>query len=145
MFCPLYFTKILPLSFLTCKFFYKNSHTFHKTLCYYYKYVNIYIIYFMEGDNICMNSKQRAYLRSLANNIDPIFFFFLSGLSENLLKQIDDALEARELIKITVLDSVNDDILEIGNIIAEKTSSVFVQALGKKLTFYRHRNKGGMI
>lgn len=99
----------------------------------------------MEGDNICMNSKQRAYLRSLANNIDPIFQIGKSGLSENLLKQIDDALEARELIKITVLDSVNDDILEIGNIIAEKTSSVFVQALGKKLTFYRHRNKGGTI
>ena len=92
-----------------------------------------------------MNSKQRAYLRSLANNIDPIFQIGKSGLSENLLKQIDDALEARELIKITVLDSVNDDILEIGNIIAEKTSSVFVQALGKKLTFYRHRNKGGTI
>ena len=92
-----------------------------------------------------MTSKQRAYLRSLSNHIEPIFQVGKLGISDNLIKQIKEALKARELIKITVLDSVNDDILEIGNIIAEKTSSVFVQALGKKLTFYRHRNKGGMI
>ena len=50
-----------------------------------------------------MTSKQRAYLRSLANSIDPIFQIGKAGLSENLLKQLDDAIEARELIKINVL------------------------------------------
>ena len=53
-----------------------------------------------------MTSKQRAYLRSLANSIDPIFQIGKAGLSENLLKQLDDAIEARELIKINVFSVV---------------------------------------
>ena len=52
-----------------------------------------------------MTSKQRAYLRSLANSIDPIFQIGKAGLSENLLKQLDDAIEARELIKINVFSA----------------------------------------
>lgn len=50
-----------------------------------------------------MTSKQRAYLKSLASNTSAIFQIGKSGISENSIKQIDDALEARELIKITVL------------------------------------------
>ena len=57
-----------------------------------------------------MTSKQRAYLRGLANSIDPIFQIGKSGLSENLLKQLDDALEARELIKINVLENSGEDV-----------------------------------
>ncbi len=48
-----------------------------------------------------MTSKQRAYLRGLANTMDPIFQIGKTGLSDNLVKQLSDALEARELIKIT--------------------------------------------
>ena len=60
-----------------------------------------------------MTSKQRAYLRSLANSIDPIFQIGKAGLSENLLKQLDDAIEARELIKINVLESSGEMKLQI--------------------------------
>ena len=49
-----------------------------------------------------LTSKERAYLRSLANTMDPIFQFGKGGVSDNFIKQIDDALEARELIKITL-------------------------------------------
>ena len=66
-----------------------------------------------------MTSKQRAYLRSLANSIDPIFQIGKAGLSENLLKQLDDAIEARELIKINVLESSGEDVKALGNEIAE--------------------------
>ena len=62
-----------------------------------------------------MTSKQRAYLRGLANSIDPIFQIGKSGLSENLLKQLDDALEARELIKINVLENSGEDVKSLGN------------------------------
>ena len=50
-----------------------------------------------------MNSKQRAYLRGLANTMPAIFQVGKNGISENFIKQIDDALEARELIKLNVL------------------------------------------
>ena len=60
-----------------------------------------------------MTSKQRAYLKSLASNISAIFQIGKSGISENTIKQIDAALEARELIKITVLETAPEDIKSI--------------------------------
>ena len=52
-----------------------------------------------------MTSKQRAYLRSLANTIDAIFQIGKGGISDNLISQLSDALEARELIKVSVLET----------------------------------------
>ena len=92
-----------------------------------------------------MTSKQRAYLRGLANRLTPILQIGKSGLSENLIKQIDDALEARELIKITVLETAPEDIKSLGNEISEQTNSVFVQSIGSKITLYRARKKDGKI
>ena len=60
-----------------------------------------------------MTSKQRAYLKSLASNITAIFQIGKLGVSDNTIKQIDDALEARELIKITVLETSPEDVLSI--------------------------------
>lgn len=60
-----------------------------------------------------MTSKQRAYLKSLASNISAIFQIGKLGISENTIKQIDAALEARELIKITVLETAPEDIKSI--------------------------------
>ena len=79
-----------------------------------------------------MTSKQRAYLRSLANSIDPIFQIGKAGLSENLLKQLDDAIEARELIKINVLESSGEDVKALGNEIAD--------ALMQAITFLANFN-----
>ena len=92
-----------------------------------------------------MNSKQRAFLRSLANNITSIFQVGKNGISENLIKQVDDALEAREIIKLNVLETSPDDIEEVANSIAEKTNSTLVQIMGNKITLYRARKKDSKI
>ena len=92
-----------------------------------------------------MNSKQRAFLRSLANNITSIFQVGKNGISENLIKQVDDALEARELIKLNVFETSPDDIEEVANSIAEKTNSTLVQIMGNKITLYRARKKDSKI
>lgn len=92
-----------------------------------------------------MTSKDRAYLRSLANTIDPIFQVGKGGISDNLIKQVDDALEARELIKITVLETSPDDGMDIGNELASKTNSTLVQIMGRKITLYRKRKKDSKI
>lgn len=92
-----------------------------------------------------MTSNQRAYLRSLANKITPIFQVGKNGIANNILKQIDDALEARELIKINVLETAPNDIKLIGEEISSKTNSVFVQSVGNKITLYRPSKKNPKI
>ena len=87
-----------------------------------------------------MTSKQRAYLRSLSNHIDPIFQVGKQGISDNLIKQINDALKARELIKIKVLENVEAPIKDIAEEISLQTDSLIVQIMGNKITLYR-RNK----
>lgn len=88
-----------------------------------------------------MTSKQRAYLRGLANTIEPIFQIGKIGISENLIKQLNEALEARELIKINVLETAQNDVKNIGSKISELTNSVFVQAIGNKITLYKQNKK----
>lgn len=92
-----------------------------------------------------MNSKQRAYLRGLANTMDPIFQVGKSGISENLIKQLSDALEARELIKLSVLETAPMSVKELGNILAEQTNAILVQTVGNKITLYRARKKDAKI
>lgn len=92
-----------------------------------------------------MTSKQRAYLRGLANTIQPIFQIGKSGISDNLIKQLDDALEARELIKINVLETAPDNVKSFGEEIAMATSSICVQTVGNKITLYRARKKDSKI
>ena len=92
-----------------------------------------------------MTSKQRAYLRGLANNIDAIFQVGKNGISDNFINQINDALEARELIKISVLETAPEDILEVANSLASSTKSEIVQTMGSKITLYRARKKNSKI
>mgnify|MGYP001623149062 FL=1 len=92
-----------------------------------------------------MNSKDRAYLRSLANSIEPIFQVGKSGVNNNLIKQVDDALEARELIKITVLETAPENATEVSKKLANDTNSVVLQVLGRKITLYRKRKKDSKI
>ena len=92
-----------------------------------------------------MTSKDRAYLRSLANSIEPVFQVGKSGITDNLIKQVNDALEARELIKLTVLETAPDFAKETGEKLAMHTNSVLVQAMGRKITLYRKRSKDSEI
>jgi len=84
-----------------------------------------------------ITSKQRAYLRKLANTLEPIFQIGKGGISETLIKQLNDALEARELIKIHLLDTSFLDTKETCNELARLTKSEPIQAIGSKLTLYR--------
>lgn len=92
-----------------------------------------------------MTSKDRAYLKGLANSIEPIFQVGKSGISDNLTKQVDDALEARELIKITVLETSPAFAKETAEKLANNTNSEVVQIIGKKITLYRKREKDSKI
>lgn len=84
-----------------------------------------------------LTSKERAYLRSLANTLEPIFQFGKGGVTENYIKQIDTALEARELIKITLLENADTDARELAAELCEKAHCQSVQIIGRKIVLYR--------
>jgi RNA-binding protein len=84
-----------------------------------------------------MNSKQRAYLKSLAMNMDPIFNVGKASLTPEVTNAVNEALEARELIKVAVLKNCMDDPKEIAIILAERTRSELVQVIGKKIVLYK--------
>lgn len=92
-----------------------------------------------------MTSKQRAYLRGLANTLDPIFQVGKSGISDNLIQQLNDALEARELIKISVLETAPDSAKDLGIELAYNTNSELVQTIGNKITLFRAKRKDSRI
>ena len=84
-----------------------------------------------------MTSKQRAYLKGLAMTMDPICQFGKSSLTPENTAAIAEALEARELIKISVLNNCADDPREIAQMVAERTRSQVVQVIGKKIVLYK--------
>jgi putative RNA-binding protein, yhbY family len=88
-----------------------------------------------------MTSKQRAYLRGLANTMEPIFQVGKGGISEVLIEQLDNAIEARELIKITVLETAPGSAKELAVQIANSTNSEVVQTIGNKITLFRQKKK----
>lgn len=84
-----------------------------------------------------MTPKQRAYLKSLAMVMDPIFQIGKSTLTPEITEAISDALEARELIKINVLKNCMADVNELAQTLAERTRSEVVQVIGRKIVLYR--------
>lgn len=84
-----------------------------------------------------MTSKQRAYLKGLAMTMDPIFQIGKSSVTPEITAAIAEALEARELIKITVLKNCLDDGRSIAEVLAERTHSEVVQVIGKKIVLYK--------
>lgn len=88
-----------------------------------------------------MTSKQRAYLRSMANSYDTIFQIGKGAISDNMLKQINDALEARELIKLRVLNNSEYTSAEAANIIAQAVNAEVVQVIGTRFILYKESVK----
>lgn len=84
-----------------------------------------------------MTSKQRSYLKGLAMNIDPIFQIGKSSLTPEITNAIAEALEARELIKITVLKNCLDDGRSIAEVLSERTHSEVVQVIGRRIVLYK--------
>ncbi len=92
-----------------------------------------------------MNSKQRAYLGSLASTMNPIFQVGKGSITPEMISAINDAIEKRELIKISVLKNCIDDPKEIATVIAERTRSTVVKVIGKKIILYRPAKKNPKI
>lgn len=88
-----------------------------------------------------ITTKQRAYLRSLANDLQPLFQIGKNGIEENFLKQVKDALEARELIKIKVLENSGLETREASDYICEKIKCEGVQAIGSKIVVFKQSTK----
>ena len=84
-----------------------------------------------------MTSKQRAYLKSLAMTMDPILQIGKSSVPPEVTASVAEALEARELIKIHVLQNCADDVRQLAEILAERTHSQVVQVIGKKIVLYK--------
>ena len=92
-----------------------------------------------------LTSKQRAYLRSLANSIDTILMVGKGGMSEQITAQAASALKARELIKGKVLESCELSVREVADMIAENTKSEVVQVIGTKFVLYKRNEKDPKI
>lgn len=88
-----------------------------------------------------LTSKQRAYLRSLANDIDTILMVGKGGIGADVIKQADDALSAREIIKAKVLETAPASAKETAEQVARQTSSEVVQVIGSKFVLYRKNTK----
>ena len=84
-----------------------------------------------------ITSKQRAYLRSLSTSIPTIMQIGKGGISENLIKTVSDALEARELIKMSVLENADMTVKMAAESLAEETNAEVVCVIGRKMVLYR--------
>lgn len=88
-----------------------------------------------------MNTKERSKLRSIAQTIEPIGQIGKGGVSENMLKGLSDALDARELIKLTVLKNSDDEARFLADDIAAELNAEVVCTIGHKIVLYRRSDK----
>ena len=88
-----------------------------------------------------MTSKERAYLKSLANKVPALYQIGKEGIGENMVAAINDALEARELIKVHVLENALAEAKDLAAELAEKTNAQVVQVIGRKAIIYRRSKK----
>lgn len=92
-----------------------------------------------------ITTKQRAKLRGIANTIDTILQIGKGGIGDTLVAQVDDALTAREIVKMKVLENSIYTAREAAQELAEKTNSDIVQVIGSKLVLYRRNEKEPVI
>lgn len=90
-----------------------------------------------------LTSKQRSVLKSLAANIDPIGQVGKEGIGENMIKSFSDCLEARELIKINILENSGCDAQATGRELAARLGAECVIVIGRKAVLYRKSSKKG--
>lgn len=88
-----------------------------------------------------LNSKQRAFLRSEASHLDAIFQVGKGGVGEAMCKSVCDALEARELVKISVLDNADSAAREIADMLASAVNAEVVSVIGRKIILYKKAEK----
>ncbi|MBR1975046.1 MAG: YhbY family RNA-binding protein [Clostridia bacterium] len=88
-----------------------------------------------------ITSKQRSKLKSIAATLSPVTQIGKGGITENLLKTLSDALDAHEVIKVTILDNVDEDPKNLAENVAELLEAVCVIVIGRKAVFYRYSRR----
>ena len=84
-----------------------------------------------------LTGKQKRFLRSKAHHLDPIFQVGKGGVNENMVKQITDALEARELFKVSVLQNCDEDKNVVAQQLADGAGAELVQIIGNTIVLYK--------
>lgn len=84
-----------------------------------------------------LTGKQKRHLRYLAHHLDPIFQVGKGGMNDHLVRHIEEAIESRELIKVSVLNNFEGDRNEIARELAEKSGAELVQVIGKTIVLYK--------
>lgn len=92
-----------------------------------------------------LNSRQRAQLRGMANDMETILQVGKSGINNNTVKQVADALEARELIKLRILETCPTTVRETADTLAKLTASDVVQVIGSRFILYKESNNNKTI
>ena len=92
-----------------------------------------------------ITGKQRSYLKSLAHDIDPTVYIGKAGATDNVIKEIDMCLEARELVKVKLQDGCVMEPKDVANDMAAKLGAEFVQAIGRRFTLYRQSKENKKI
>ena len=88
-----------------------------------------------------INTKQRAYLKGIGHKIEPALIIGKGGVTENTLKQLEDLLNKREIVKIKILNNNLDDRDEIIENILNNLNAELIQFIGSKLTIYRESDE----
>ncbi|WP_394217873.1 ribosome assembly RNA-binding protein YhbY [Halobacillus trueperi] len=92
-----------------------------------------------------LTSKQKKHLRAASHHIQPIFQVGKAGVNENMTKQIDEALEKRELIKVSILQNCFEDNHVVANEIVEATDAHIVQVIGNTIILYKESKENKQI
>ncbi|TLS39332.1 ribosome assembly RNA-binding protein YhbY [Pseudalkalibacillus caeni] len=92
-----------------------------------------------------LTGKQKRFLRSKAHHLSPIFQVGKGGVNENMVKQINEALEARELIKVSVLQNCEYDRKEVAEELAVKSGAELVQVIGNTIVLYKESEENKEI
>jgi len=92
-----------------------------------------------------LTGKQKRYLRSLAHHLTPIFQVGKGGVNENMVKQIKEALEVRELIKVSILQNNDDDKHEVAEALATGAEAELVQLIGHTVVLYKESRENKKI
>ncbi|MEQ7052433.1 ribosome assembly RNA-binding protein YhbY [Paenibacillaceae sp. P-4] len=92
-----------------------------------------------------LTGKQKRYLRSLAHHLQPIFQVGKGGMNDQLVRHVEDAIEKRELMKVSVLNNCLDDPREIAEELASRSGSELVQVIGKTIVLYKESTDNKQI
>ncbi|MDG4655463.1 ribosome assembly RNA-binding protein YhbY [Ectobacillus antri] len=92
-----------------------------------------------------LTGKQKRYLRAQAHHLSPIFQVGKGGVNENMVKQIQEALEVRELIKVSVLQNCDEDRHEVAETLSEGAGAELVQIIGSTIVLYKESRENKQI